>query len=270
MLRYDILAKASEYIGLKEIPDNNIIFNTHYYGREVNSPSYAWCCAFVWDIFRMCNASKYFYGGNKMNGCTTLLNFYKNNYPHWVHTDINRMKSGDLVFYQFDADYYADHIGIFDSKISDTRFYAVEGNTTSGVIGDQANGYGVYRRNRPMSCVMAFVSIEFEDDDTKAVEKTHKVKKGETLGYIANMYGSTVPAILSANPSITNANLIYVNQIIVIPVHEDEAPKTYTVVKGDTLSGIGKKCGVAWREIATLNGISFPYIIRPNQVLRLR
>jgi LysM repeat protein len=45
--------------------------------------------------------------------------------------------------------------------------------------------------------------------------------------------------------------------------------KTYTVVKGDTLSGIGAKTGVAWKTIASLNGISSPYIIRPGQVLKL-
>lgn len=44
-------------------------------------------------------------------------------------------------------------------------------------------------------------------------------------------------------------------------------PTTYTVVSGDSLSRIGKKMGVAWREIAKANGIKFPYIIRPGKVL---
>lgn len=45
---------------------------------------------------------------------------------------------------------------------------------------------------------------------------------------------------------------------------------TYTVHSGDTLSDIGKKLNLNWREIAELNNISGPkYIIRKGQVLNL-
>lgn len=44
----------------------------------------------------------------------------------------------------------------------------------------------------------------------------------------------------------------------------------YVVQKGDTLSAIGRKTGVAWKKIAELNGIKSPYTIRPGQVLRLK
>lgn len=44
---------------------------------------------------------------------------------------------------------------------------------------------------------------------------------------------------------------------------------TYVVQKGDTLSKIGKKTGVAWKKIAELNGIKFPYVVRIGQVLKL-
>ena len=44
---------------------------------------------------------------------------------------------------------------------------------------------------------------------------------------------------------------------------------TYTVVKGDSLWKIGSMYGVKWMDIAKLNNIKFPYIIRPGQVLRI-
>ena len=44
---------------------------------------------------------------------------------------------------------------------------------------------------------------------------------------------------------------------------------TYTVVKGDTLSKIGAKTGIAWKTIANLNGIKSPYNISVGQVLKL-
>ena len=43
--------------------------------------------------------------------------------------------------------------------------------------------------------------------------------------------------------------------------------RIYTVVAGDTLSGIGAKLGVDWRSIASSNGISSPYTIYPGDQL---
>ena len=43
----------------------------------------------------------------------------------------------------------------------------------------------------------------------------------------------------------------------------------YRVRRGDNLNAIAFKFGLDWREIARLNGISSPYIIYPDQVLRL-
>lgn len=44
-------------------------------------------------------------------------------------------------------------------------------------------------------------------------------------------------------------------------------PSAYTVVSGDSLSRIGGKLGVPWREIAAANNITDPWIIHPGQVL---
>lgn len=45
---------------------------------------------------------------------------------------------------------------------------------------------------------------------------TYAVKKGDTLSGIARTYGTTVSALMKLNPSIKNANLIYVGQVIVV------------------------------------------------------
>lgn len=44
---------------------------------------------------------------------------------------------------------------------------------------------------------------------------------------------------------------------------------TYTVRPNDTLSKIGHRLDIPWREIADLNGIRSPYTIHPGDVLRL-
>ena len=45
---------------------------------------------------------------------------------------------------------------------------------------------------------------------------------------------------------------------------------TYTVKKGDYLIKIGKKFNVKWNDIAKLNNIKFPYIIKVGQVLKIK
>ena len=42
----------------------------------------------------------------------------------------------------------------------------------------------------------------------------YTVKKGDTLGAIAQKYNTTVAKLMSLNPQIKNANLIYVGDII--------------------------------------------------------
>lgn len=97
-------------------------------------------------------------------------------------------------------------------------------------------------------------------------EKTanYIVKKGDTLSKIAAMYNTTVNDILSLNPKIRNKNYIYIGQIVTVP---DPLNKNYVVVKGDTLSKIGKKFGVKWTKIAEANGIKFPWTITVGQSL---
>jgi nucleoid-associated protein YgaU len=46
----------------------------------------------------------------------------------------------------------------------------------------------------------------------------HTVRRGEYLALIARQYGTTVQAILNANPGIKNPNLIYSGTVLVIPV----------------------------------------------------
>jgi LysM repeat protein len=53
---------------------------------------------------------------------------------------------------------------------------------------------------------------------------TYTIKKGDTLSAIAKRYGTTVDAILKANPNIKNPNLIKVGQVINIPGKPEPDP----------------------------------------------
>ncbi len=52
-------------------------------------------------------------------------------------------------------------------------------------------------------------------------------------------------------------------------VATEPALREHTVVKGDTLSAIGKKYGVKWRDIAALNDVKNPDLIFPGQVFKI-
>jgi hypothetical protein len=73
-----ILSVAAAEIGTKENPanSNRVKYNTEYYGNDIASSKRAWCCAFVWWVFKHAGYSELFYGGNKCAGCTTLMSYY--------------------------------------------------------------------------------------------------------------------------------------------------------------------------------------------------
>lgn len=145
-----IIAKAKSYVGTKESPanSNNVIFNTDYYGKPVSGSSYPWCCAFLWDIFRMCGASSLFYGGKKCAYTPTLANWFKSNDAFFTTP-----KVGDIVFYQFKGSSRINHVGIVIEVISGTKIKTIEGNTSSS---SDANGGAVEIRTRTTTYVKGY------------------------------------------------------------------------------------------------------------------
>ena len=122
-----LVAKAKSFIGTKEIPanSNNVIFNTDYYGKPVHGASYPWCCAFLWDIFRMCKASKLFYDGKKTAYCPTLENWAKAEGKYHKHGRV-----GDICFMDFGKG-RASHVGIVEGVSVNGSYINIEGNTST-------------------------------------------------------------------------------------------------------------------------------------------
>jgi hypothetical protein len=69
---------------------------------------------------------------------------------------IGQAKRGDIVFFQFDEDAQADHVGIVRSHNTTLKTLQVyEGNTSSGKAGSQSNGDGFYLKKRNNQTIMA-------------------------------------------------------------------------------------------------------------------
>ena len=80
------------------------------------------------------------------------------------------------------------------------------------------------------------------------------VKKGDTLGGISSSYGVSVAKIKKAS-SLKN-NKIIVGDVLLIPAtHEAPSSSKYTVVRGDTLGGIGNKFRVSVKDLKNVNNL---------------
>ena len=55
----------------------------------------------------------------------------------------------------------------------------------------------------------------------------------------------------------------------VVPLNAYSAPSYYVVQPGDSLYRIGRRYGLNYLHIASLNGIPYPYTIWPGQRLRI-
>lgn len=128
----------------------------------------------------------------------------------------------------------------------------------------------------------------------------HIVEKGDTLRSIAERYGSTVTAMVAANPALTDPDRIRPGQRLAIP-DADVAPpepearpsasagtslrtpppappgssaagvrrgQPYTIEPGDTLGAIASRSGIDLGELLIANpDITDPDLVRPGQVL---
>ena len=122
---------------------------------------------------------------------------------------------------------------------------------------------------------------------------THTVRSGDTVGRLAQRYGSSTQAIIQVN-GLDDSALIFVGQSLLIPVRivpatETPSPTpvvtvtetpddssdgntdsgTYVVQRGDTLSSIARQFNTTVGALVQLNGIANPNRILVGQRLTL-
>ena len=215
----DLLKVARREVGTKEQPPNSnkVKYNTAYYGREISGSAYPWCCAFIWWLFRECNASPLFFGGKKTASCTTLMNFYKQQ-GQFSKTP----RVGSLVFYNWGKGNTAKHIGIVTS-VGNGSITAIEGNTG---IGNDSNGGQVMERTRYTYQILGY-AYPYEkgtggDKVTISLDVLTKGSKGDSvkaLQILLNGYGfdcgkadgSFGPATLTAVKAFQKARKLTVD-----------------------------------------------------------
>ncbi len=82
------------------------------------------------------------------------------------------------------------------------------------------------------------------------------VQRGDTLSSIARRFGTTVDALLQANPWITNRNYVQAGRSLVIPAGGDYTPpQVHVVAAGETLSAIAVRYNTTIWAIVVQNNL---------------
>ena len=123
-----LLAWARAQVGTREAGENNVVYNTDYYGHPVQGPQYPWCMAFVWDGFQLTGLGHLFLDGGKSAYCPYVASWAQA-HGQWAQEPF---KAGDVLLYDWDGDLIADHTGICLGT-SNGRVDAVEGNVADAV-----------------------------------------------------------------------------------------------------------------------------------------
>lgn len=145
-----IIDIAQLEIGYQEGPNNQTKYGK-WYGLD-NNP---WCAMFVSWCFDKAGLAPYVAASSKKGfaSCDAGLKWFA---KKGLLVPIGEAREGDIAFFQFDDDAQPDHVGIvLKNKKKRKILTCIEGNTSSGKAGSQANGDGVYQRDRAYSFVMA-------------------------------------------------------------------------------------------------------------------
>lgn len=189
-------------------------------------------------------------------GCTYSAGFYEAKGQFYT----SNPKPGDQIFFGTSIS-NCTHTGIVE-KADGSKVYTIEGNTSDQVArrsyalnDSKIVGYG-----RP--------KYDAETTTSPAPEKTVEELAKEVLdGKWGN--GEDRKKALTAAGYDYTAVQNKVNELVADGNASDPGYTEYTVVKGDTLSGIAAKYGTTYQKLAEYNGISNPNIINIGQKIKI-
>jgi uncharacterized protein (TIGR02594 family) len=105
---------------------------------------------------------------------------------------------------------------------------------------------------------------------------TYHIARGDTLSEIAQRHGTTVAALMQANPQIIDADRIYAGDSLQLP--EGSAAQAQSAASGDvhlirpgeTLSQLAREYNTDVATLMRLNGLSNPNLIHAGDLLLLQ
>ena len=173
-----------------------------------------------------------------------------------------------------------------ESQSGSVKYYVVQaGNTLSGIAARFGTTVqALAQLNNITNPNLIYVGQVLKIYGNNKVQRgnnnfstTYVVQSGDTLSGIAARFGTTIQELVQLN-DISNPNLIYVGEVLKLPVSNsvksgassNQYQTTYVVKPGNTLSGIAARFGTTVQYLARINGISNPNLIYPGQILKIR
>ena len=139
---------AKSQLNYKETGNNDTM-----YGKWFGLNNQPWCAMFVsWCFDQAGLVSKVAAQTKKgFASCDVGLKWFTNKNKI---VPVGQAQAGDIVFFQFDKDPQADHVGICASNDGKGFLMVYEGNTSGDSKGSQSNGDGVFLKKRSYSLIM--------------------------------------------------------------------------------------------------------------------
>lgn len=255
----------------------------------------AWCATFVSAVAIKAGLTDII---PRECGCGEYIKLAKN-MGIWVENDAYVPQSADIVLYDWDDNGVGDntgnpdHIGIVVS---------VSGSTIKVIEGNMSNAVGYRNLAVNGKFIRGFVTPKYSSKATKA--EATKPSTGSTgdlkyavgdlvqftgcLHFTSSYSGGVAKACKAGVAKVTaiskdkphpyhlqavagKGSTVYgwVNEADIAGLASGTTQKTYTVVKGDTLTKIAKKYGTTVDTLVKLNGIKNKNLITVGQIIKL-
>lgn len=149
-----IISKAVSHLGYKEGANNNNKF-AKIAGHANNQP---WCATFICAVFKEAGF------GSIIPNSAAVVAFEAWGIAQKLTVPVEKAKRGDLLIYDFSGKKLPEHIGLAIHDYNPIRkmVQAIEGNT--GDV-NQANGDGVYKKNRQAEFIRAVIRPPYKENN---------------------------------------------------------------------------------------------------------
>lgn len=215
--------------------------------------------------------------GDTIYGLSNKFKISKDNLTKWNNLNKSNLSIGQELYLTPNKEIKTAS-NKSNQKVSKPKYsgdYKVKSGDTLGHIAskhkisvkDLKTANDLTSNNLKIGKVLKVPSIKTAAKSTKSKVRTtvtkYKVKKGDTLGGIANRHGVTISKIKQA--SSLRSNKIKVGDVLLIPGNhkipkENVEGSKYTVLNGDTLSQIAAKYAVSIKDLRKANGLSSNYL----------
>jgi hypothetical protein len=149
-----VISKAVAHLGYKEGLNNDNIF-AKAVGHKNNQP---WCASFICAVFKEAGI------GDLIVNSAACVSFEAWGTAHKLIVPLEKAKRGDLVLFDFTGSKLPQHIGIAIHDYDPVRkmIQTIEGNSGDH---NQANGDGVYKKNRQAEFVRAVIRPPYKENN---------------------------------------------------------------------------------------------------------